>query len=366
MKILIVLLGGLYWWIISNYIHHWKRIPGRSVLSEKRQSVTIIVPFRNEAAHLPGLIESLKAQEYPSALMQIVLVDDHSEDNGAEYLKNVIDDRITLIINDKDKSGKKSALEKGMSVVESDLVLFTDADTIRGPQWVNEMVMSLIENNADMVAGPTLGCHNESRYAPYFQLELAGLSTVTGGAIKGRLHGLANGANMLVKCSALPKVDPFNKMASVSGDDLFLAEHFFNENTLAFNKSLDAAVYTFAPEDYKSLVLQKVRWAGKFNHIKGFKPKAAMGVLGLTPLFILTAMIASVFYDYIYMWYGLALLLTKWVADYRLIRSNMLWQGLDVRPMQVLGHEFTNLTLFGHTLLYLFLKKKNIWKGREI
>ena len=43
-------------------------------------SFSILVPFRNEALNLPGLLESIIALDYPTAQFELILIDDASSD----------------------------------------------------------------------------------------------------------------------------------------------------------------------------------------------------------------------------------------------------------------------------------------------
>ena len=48
--------------------------------------VSVVVPFRNEEDHLPGLLEDFAGQTYPAEHMEIIFVDDHSEDGSASIV----------------------------------------------------------------------------------------------------------------------------------------------------------------------------------------------------------------------------------------------------------------------------------------
>jgi cellulose synthase/poly-beta-1,6-N-acetylglucosamine synthase-like glycosyltransferase len=45
-----------------------------------RTRFTIIVPFRNEAANLPLLLDSISKLHYPKERFEVILVDDESEE----------------------------------------------------------------------------------------------------------------------------------------------------------------------------------------------------------------------------------------------------------------------------------------------
>ena len=45
-----------------------------------KTSFTIVVPFRNEKENLPNLLHSISLLHYPKELVEVILVDDDSED----------------------------------------------------------------------------------------------------------------------------------------------------------------------------------------------------------------------------------------------------------------------------------------------
>ena len=48
---------------------------------------SIVIPFRNEAHNLPGLLKSISIINYPSDLFEILLVNDESVDNFNQIIK---------------------------------------------------------------------------------------------------------------------------------------------------------------------------------------------------------------------------------------------------------------------------------------
>src|ERR1700733_1631657 len=53
--------------------------------------ISIVVPARNEYNNIGGCIESLLSQKYPAELFEIIVVDDHSEDNTADIVSEYAD-----------------------------------------------------------------------------------------------------------------------------------------------------------------------------------------------------------------------------------------------------------------------------------
>jgi cellulose synthase/poly-beta-1,6-N-acetylglucosamine synthase-like glycosyltransferase len=67
-----------YLWFYKNKIigTWWLNATSTAI----RTRFTIIVPFRNEAANLPLLLDSISKLHYPKERFEVILVDDESEE----------------------------------------------------------------------------------------------------------------------------------------------------------------------------------------------------------------------------------------------------------------------------------------------
>jgi len=163
MQILIItssILIAAYIIILSWMAKGLKRLVHQS-RSEQQPLVSIIVAAHNEAHNLSDCLESLLYQSYPHQLMELIIVDDRSDDKTPhilnEYSKK--DQRIRIIsISAKVKgfAPKKYAIDKAIQSANGEIILLTDADGRPGPEWVASMV-SYYTPETDMVIG----------YAPY-------------------------------------------------------------------------------------------------------------------------------------------------------------------------------------------------------
>ncbi len=134
--------------------------------------VSVVVPFRNEERNLSALLASIDNQNY-KGMIEVVLVDDGSTDGGADVIKkftprnenlrvNAIDarssadDGVGMCIDANARlTSKQRALDAGVGESSHTLILFTDADMILEPTWVESMVNSRLSTGADMVFGHT-------------------------------------------------------------------------------------------------------------------------------------------------------------------------------------------------------------------
>ncbi len=112
--------------------------------------VSIVMVARNEAEVLARKLRNLVSLDYPSELLEIVVLSDGSTDSTHEILSQYADHpRFRAIIVAQGR-GKSAGLNEATRLARGGIVLFTDArQEIEG-----DAVRCLVENFAD----PTVGC----------------------------------------------------------------------------------------------------------------------------------------------------------------------------------------------------------------
>ncbi|MDG5816436.1 glycosyltransferase [Chitinispirillales bacterium ANBcel5] len=144
---------------ILNWIYHCRaHNPNKSTAS--LSPVSVIIPFRDEAAKLPSLVSSLSKQKYNDKI-EYIFIDDNSTDEGSSILKklcaryNLSARIIPLTIDPTLKlTSKQQALDLGVLESQTDLIVFTDADMVFDPLWVSSLVSSMA-HECDFVFGHT-------------------------------------------------------------------------------------------------------------------------------------------------------------------------------------------------------------------
>lgn len=107
--------------------------------------VTVIVPTYNYGHYLEGCIESLVCQTYRD--LEILIIDDGSEDNTREIVELFSDERIIYIY--KKNSGLSAARNTGIENISGNYVLFLDSDDLISKEYIESQV-EFLEKNSDI------------------------------------------------------------------------------------------------------------------------------------------------------------------------------------------------------------------------
>lgn len=128
--------------------------------------VTIIIPCFNEEEWIHRTIISCVNQDYPIDKLEIIVVDDHSNDHSVEKIKETIEKlkqedehyeiekRVSYIVQPQNK-GKRDALCEGVKVAKHELVVFVDSDSFLDPFAIRNLVQPFIDPKMGGVAGRT-------------------------------------------------------------------------------------------------------------------------------------------------------------------------------------------------------------------
>ena len=116
--------------------------------------ISIIVPCRNESAHIVRLLECLRRQEWEGAQWEAVIADGMSDDGTRETLQRyaAMDPRITVI--DNPERIVSTGLNRAIRASHGDIILRMDAHSEYAPDYVRQCVRLLEETGADNVGGP--------------------------------------------------------------------------------------------------------------------------------------------------------------------------------------------------------------------
>ncbi len=345
----------------------WNRLPEINTIHSTRAKVfiSVIVPFRNEQKNIEQLIHNLSQQRFSFHHLEVVMVDDHSSDNGMEILRKMQSRYNWLKIVSSYSKGKKEALRQGISAATGELIVTTDADCRFGKDWLQTIAETYLNLNPDMMVMP-VSMEGDHKLTDLFQqIDYLSLQMVTAGAFGIGNPIISSGANLAFKKkSFLEAGKSMPGQNFMSGDDVFLLHAFKNhEFKIIYLKSAQAMVKTTPAESIFEFLQQRMRWGGKS---RGYKDRFAK-LTALLILFTNTAIAILPFLSVIDIRYLLiwsAAIIIKVIADWNILKTGSPFYSIKLS----LRHHLIFSIAYPYYILIaglgsLFVRER--WKNRK-
>ena len=229
-----------------------------------KTSFSIVVPFRNEKENLPNLLHSISLLNYPKELVEIILVDDDSED---EFRIQNLEFRIQIIKNiRKSNSPKKDAIETAIKIARNNWIITTDADCLVQKNWLTTFDQYIQENEVEMLASGVCYVPKSGFLSAFQNLDFLSLQGATIGSFGIENPFMCNGANFAYSKQFFKELNGFqgNEMIA-SGDDVFLLQKAVSvaPKKVGFLLAKESIVATKPVVTWTELFQQRVRWASK-------------------------------------------------------------------------------------------------------
>ena len=109
--------------------------------------VSVIVPVYNSEKYLEACIDSILEQSLKN--IEIIFINDGSTDKSLNILKSKNDSRV-IILSQKN-SGASEARNAGLKIARGDYICFVDSDDIIGERYIEMLLKSAQQTNADIV-----------------------------------------------------------------------------------------------------------------------------------------------------------------------------------------------------------------------
>lgn len=371
MIVVVTLIFIVYTLLIVSFVIGFDKIKSFDTTFKKPYNqFSIIIPFRNEAANLEALLQSILELKYPTQLFEIILVNDDSDDDSCAIIETFQHKNsklyITLIQNNR-KTGapKKDAINTAIENAQFNWLITTDADCEVPKNWLNSFNTFIEEKQAVFISAPVKFKKEKSLLFHFQNLNFISLIGSTIGAFGIKKPFLCNGANLCYRKDIFKKVNGFEGNTTIaSGDDIFLLEKMLQNypNKTLFLKSNLAVVRTKVENSLKAFFNQQIRWASKTNAYKNWFSKLVGLVVFTTNLAIVIVGISLFFNPTNYLFFT-ALLVHKMFIDVLLIEKTA--QFLNAKDSLL----YFPLISIAYPLYIVFiasasLLKKYEWKGR--
>ena len=129
----------------------------KRILSSKKQisadyepEVTLFIAAYNEKDFVEAKVKNSRELDYPSAKLRQVWVTDGSNDGTPDLLRQFND---VVVHHNPERNGKIGAMNRGMKLVTTPIVVFCDANTMLGKESIRRIVRLFSDPKVGCVSG---------------------------------------------------------------------------------------------------------------------------------------------------------------------------------------------------------------------
>lgn len=236
------------------------------------QSISVIIAARNEAANLPRLLISLAELEYNPEAYEVIIVNDHSTDTSMDILGKWQNDRNHRVIDwqgHRDNLiGKKAAIQMGIEAARYDILVFTDADCIVPPGWLNQMSGAFKENVDYVLAYSLMQQSHEDSTMRLKNFERAVYYAFAAAGLYYRLPVTSSACNMAYRKSTFLSAGGFEGIGHLASgdDDLLLMKMMPYIRDSRYLTTRDAQVRSLEGINIRKRHHTNIRRASKFRY----------------------------------------------------------------------------------------------------
>lgn len=192
--------------------------------------LTVIVPAHNEALRIGECVESILSQDYPG--LRLVVVDDRSDDGTAVCVEQAARGDRRVRVHRVDQlpdgwNGKSHAAWRGARHVDTEWMLFVDADCRPEPAGIASAVAYALERGADLLSvWPRDG---STGFWERLLVPLCGAMIViwygrAGASDKDAKRAFANGQFLLIRREAYRQIGGHETVRQALVEDIPLAQ----------------------------------------------------------------------------------------------------------------------------------------------
>lgn len=242
--------------------------------------VTVIIPCFNEENWIQNTIRSCINQDYPADKLEVIVVDDHSNDHSVDRIREAIEeikaadteaggyhmaDRIRYLVQPYNQ-GKREAMALGATEARHELLVFVDSDSFLEPFAVRNLVQPFRDKEMGGVSGRTdvantytnaLTMMQSVRYYIAFRVMKAAESyfdAVT--CLSGPLSCYRR--DLVLKYADAWLNQKFLGQKATFGDDRSMTNFILRHNRTTYQDT--AVCRTIVPNSYTMFLKQQMRW----------------------------------------------------------------------------------------------------------
>jgi glycosyltransferase involved in cell wall biosynthesis len=225
---------ALLWLAVANFFTIRRPAPA----AERGESVTVLIPVRNEEGNIADLVLSLQAQQFINK-PEIIFINDSSTDETSEKLQEAQDGGAQIkVINAPELPdgwlGKPWAMQQGYLQAKGEIVVTLDAD-VRLTSTAIAQALGMLGDRSFISPYPRQIARTFSERLIQPLLQWSWMSTVPLRIAEKSARtslAVANGQFFMVRKSALDQIGGFNAIAAEVLDDMELARALIKSGAL--------------------------------------------------------------------------------------------------------------------------------------
>ena len=118
-----------------------------------RPYVSVILPCLNEARYIARCLDSVFANDYPSADFEVLVADGRSDDGTREILDEYARVHPSLRVLDNPQRITPCALNTAIRAARGEIIVRVDAHVLYPPTYIRQLVDALLETGVESVGG---------------------------------------------------------------------------------------------------------------------------------------------------------------------------------------------------------------------
>jgi cellulose synthase/poly-beta-1,6-N-acetylglucosamine synthase-like glycosyltransferase len=313
--VLLTASAAILWWIYDGYgrilqvlaaaqriVRRLRRMDAAGVLPPvPLPTVTVLLTVHNEAAAIVRRLQNILNCDYPAERLRVLVASDGSTDATESLVRGFADDRVKLFCSPG--LGKTATQNLAITQIESEVIVFTDADIEFSPHFLTAVVTPFADPQVGAVDGRLLYGSPDANAVQAgqgfywnYELKLRRLESDLG------LLAVVAGACFALRRSAFVPMDP------AIGEDCIVPLDVARQGLRVVHATAAVAHDEFDPDSAVTL-RRRIRmtlrnWQGTWSRAALLNPLQHPGyafalwshklLRWLSPVFLLTATVASV------------------------------------------------------------------------
>lgn len=163
---LLVFIAIVTLYMIRHFVFTFNRLFGeqklyyQDIMDNEVPFVTVIIPMKNEELVASQILERLVSSDYPVERLEIIPVNDHSEDGTKEIIEKYAAAYRYVKpfhrLDKEDKPGKAHSLNDAMEIAEGEIIVVFDADYQPPDGIIRELAIGFKDPEVGAVMGRVL------------------------------------------------------------------------------------------------------------------------------------------------------------------------------------------------------------------